>query len=351
MSDWLDFHSLKQAVNLEAVLRHYQVPGLRRRRDQLIGCCPLHGGKRDDSFRVHLNKNMFHCFACGAAGNALDFVAALERCSIREAALRLQRWFGMPPSMVCQAKSGPELWQEGKGQLVRKKEGCNNLPLRFTLTGVDPSHAYLGERGIDRATAVEFGVGFYARPGLMNGRIVIPIRNADGAVVAYAGRALDGKLPKYKLPVGFRKTLELFNFHRAASTASQTVIVVEGYFDCLKVHQAGLPWVVALMGSSLSAEQERVLLQRFERVVLMLDGDAAGRNAMQTLTARLSRRCSVVSVWVPEDSQPDQLSAVTVQALLASASSTVHTSSGPADAGLRWGHFYRGKTGDISNEA
>jgi DNA primase len=103
-------------------------------------------------------------------------------------------------------------------------------------------------------------VGFYAGSGLLSGRVAIPIANARGQTVAYAGRALDGSLPKYKLPAGFRKAWELFNLHRAASTGSQSVIVVEGYFDCLRVHREGLLWVVALMGSSLSAEQEKALL-------------------------------------------------------------------------------------------
>ena len=200
----------------------------------------------------------------------MDFVAAMEKCSIREAACRLQRWFGeaAPPAHAAQG-SVP------KRELVREKEGCNP-PLRFVLTGVDHGHGYLEQRSIDRATAVEFGVGFYGGPGLMSGRIVIPIRNSRGEIVAYAGRTLNGELPKYKLPAGFRKGWELFNIQRAAATSSQRVIVVEGYFDCVRVHQAGFPFVVALMGSSLSVEQESALLQRFDRMVLLLDGDAAG---------------------------------------------------------------------------
>src|ERR1035441_876066 len=115
------------------------------------------------------------------------------------------------------------------------------------------------------ATAVAFGVGFYARSGLLTGRIVIPIANARGQRVAYAGRALDASPPKYKLPAGFRKAWALFHLHRAAAPGSKPAIVVEGYFDCLRVHRAGLPWVVALMGSSLSAEQENGLLEALDR--------------------------------------------------------------------------------------
>lgn len=91
---WVDFRALKAAVSLEAVLEHYAVKRLRRRRwDQWEGCCPLHQGEREDAFQASLSKNAFHCFACGAQGNVLDLVAAVERCSIREAALKLQAWF------------------------------------------------------------------------------------------------------------------------------------------------------------------------------------------------------------------------------------------------------------------
>jgi DNA primase len=150
----------------------------------------------------------------------------------------------------------------------------------------------------------------------MSGRIVIPIRNDRGEIVAYAGRAVDDRPPKYKLPFGFRKAWELFNVQRAMATGSKTVILVEGYFDCLRVHQAGFPCVVGLMGSSLSPEQERVLVERFERVMLMLDGDGAGQVATPVISAKLTGRCHVVVVPVPDGMQPDQLAPTVVANLL-----------------------------------
>src|SRR5262249_29624030 len=142
-------------------------------------------------------------------------------------------------------------------------------------------------------------------------------RNPRGQLVASAGRAVDGRPPKYKLPAGFHKALELFNLQRAAVTGAKTVIVVEGYFDCMRVHQAGFPWVVALMGSSLSAAQESSLLRHFDRAFLMLDGDAAGYAGSHAITARLSGWCSVEVVQMADGSQPDQLSCSTIRQLLA----------------------------------
>jgi DNA primase len=94
------------------------------------------------------------------------------------------------------------------------------------------------------------------------------------------------------------------------------VIVAEGYFDCIRVHQASLPWVVALMGSSLSMEQERQLLQRFDQIILMLDGDEAGRAASRVISSRLSGKGSVVVVQTPDGAQPDQLEPAAVRRLI-----------------------------------
>jgi DNA primase len=314
---WVDFQAIQEAVSLEAVLEHYGVNHLRRRRrDQLEGCCPLHRGEREDAFHASLSKNVFHCFACDAKGNVLDFVAAMERCSIRGAALKRQAWFGRPgmePAVAARPAG-----MVGSGELVRKELAVNPA-LRFELTNVNTAHPYLEERGIQRATAAEFGVGFYSGSGLMQGRIVIPIHNPRGELVAYAGRAVNGGGPKYKLPIGFRKSLEIFNVHRAATAGSDTVVVVEGYFDCLRVHQAGFPRVVALMGCTLSGSQEALLLERFRRVVLMLDGDDAGRGASRAIAGQLSTRCSVGVVHVPDGAQPDQLPPEVIQRLLRNA--------------------------------
>lgn len=148
----------------------------------------------------------------------------------------------------------------------------------------------------------------------MNGRVVIPIHNEHGELVAYAGRAIDGSEPRYKLPTGFHKSLELFNLHRVEGPQ---VILVEGFFGCIKVHQAGFP-VVALMGSSLSEAQEDLLVANFDRVAVMMDGDDPGRLATAECLTRLRRRVWVRVAMVPEGEQPDQLPSEELQAILQS---------------------------------
>ncbi len=121
----------------------------------------------------------------------------------------------------------------------------------------------------------------------MQGRIVIPIRNKAHELVGYAGRSIDGQEPKYRFPAGFHKSQELFQLHRARQAGTDTVIIVEGFFDAAKVWQAGNRNVVALMGSSLSESQAGLLEKHFRSAVLMLDGDAAGQKATTVIASRL----------------------------------------------------------------
>ena len=148
----------------------------------------------------------------------------------------------------------------------------------------------------------------------MSGRLVFPIHDPGGELVAYCGRSLDGAEPRYKFPAGFAKSRVVFNLHRAAATQAPSVIAVEGFFDCLKVHQAGFRSVVALMGAGLYERQQELLVERFRKVVLMLDGDEAGRRASSAIAARLGCRVRVIDLATGV--QPDQLSSALLQQLV-----------------------------------
>lgn len=297
--DWVDFAAIKRSVSLAVLLRRYQVRLRRSGRDQFRGLCPIHRGEGRDAFHANLSRNVFHCFSCGAGGTVLDFVAAMERCTLPEAARKLAR---------ATAAAGDTTPATGWENPLVTKKSIAPPPLGFTLRGIDSAHPYLASRGIEIATAREFGVGFYRGAGIFRGRLVFPIQNRRGEVVAYCGRALDGSEPRYRFPPGFAKSEILFNLHRAAATGHQSAVIVEGFFDCLKVHQAGMPAVVGLMGSSLYDAQQRALLERFRQVILMLDGDEAGRRATATMAARLRQHASVQVIHLPDAVQPDQLS-------------------------------------------
>ena len=328
---WLDFDTIKKTVSLEMVLNHYRVE-LRGSGGALRGKCPLpmHGSKESKaSFNATLTKGVGGIWACQSAscvkardgkrgGNALDFVAAMEGCTIREAAHKLAEWFGVrsEDTHANENNSAP------KPKLVSKEKSGGgeiaNKPLTFTLRGIEHKHPYLESRGVDEAMARRFGIGYFPGRGSMQNRIVIPIHNERGELLAYAGRAADDRSePKYKFPSGFHKSLELYNLNRTIGEDNprKRVVVVEGFFDCLKVSAAGLP-CVALMGSSLSETQEELLVRHFKGVFLFLDGDDAGKRATDDILVRLGRRLWVHASMLPRGMQPDSLSAEEIRKTL-----------------------------------
>jgi len=327
--NFVDFRTIKQNIPITSVLEHYRIALRTVSQNSLRGKCPLptHTSEQSkESFGVDINKNIWACQSgsCVAArqgkkgGNIIDFVAVMDDCSVRDAALRIQEWFG---ALQSRATSRPaENGATAQSKLVAKgnqkpTEREVNKPLSFELTKIDFSHPYLQHRKIAEETAKEFGVGFFPGRGSMTGRVVIPIHNEVGELVAYAGRSIDDNEPKYKLPTGFHKSLELFNLHRIGEC--ERVIVVEGFFDCMKVHQAGFS-CVALMGSSLSAEQEEKLVRRFKRIVLFLDGDDAGRKATNEILAQLWKQVPCIALVLADGSQPDELALESTQSLLRS---------------------------------
>ena len=335
--DWVSFDEIKHTVSLQMAIEHYGVRLRRMGSHILRGKCPLpsHSSKESkESFIATLNKGTggawsCHSNSCAASrggkrgGNVLDFVAAMEGCSIRDAAIKLQTWFLVPAAGQQHAppkETGPPLVSEktgGAGETVPEGKGDEdgpNKPLTFTLKSVDAAHPYLKERGLAEATIQGFGVAFFSGKGTMHDRIVIPVHNAAGELVAYAGRSIDGTEPRYKFPPGFRKSLELFNLHRVKGELA--VVVVEGFFDCMKVAQAGYP-CVAVMGSSMSKAQEDLIAEHFASVVLMLDGDEAGRRATEEIAGRLQRLIfQVKTIELDDGVQPDQLSLEAIKAEL-----------------------------------
>ncbi|HWS95614.1 MAG TPA: CHC2 zinc finger domain-containing protein [Candidatus Methylomirabilis sp.] len=307
MKRWVDFRAVKTAVRMEMVLRRYALKGLHRSaEDRVRGRCPIHHGAGENAFHVSLSKNVFHCFSCGAHGNVLDFVARMEKCSIREAALLLQEWFAVPAR---------EPSEPVEPQLVTEKR-IVHPPLRFRLP-LDATHPYLAARGLQPQTTAHFGVGFYAGPGLMSGRVVIPIHDERGQLVAYCGRTIEHSEPRYKFPPGFQKSRVLFHLHYAAPLPAQKVVLVEGFFGCMKVYQAGFPNVAALMGATLAPAQEELLCSRFAEIILLLDGDAAGRLATREIADRLVQRRTVQVLHLPPGVQPDSLAEDAIRCLLA----------------------------------
>jgi DNA primase len=335
-SPFVDFKAVKAAITMEQVLERYGIlDKFKRGTDSLNGPCPIHRGSNPTQFRVSISKNIWNCFSeCKHGGNVLDFIAEMEDASIHAAALKAIEWFKLDLESVSADRDGAG--EVGETAPATKpaarsatgtatspppvEKGAPNTPLKFRLDKLDRKHPYLIERGLTEETIIDFGIG-YCSKGMMEGRVVIPIHNAKGEVMAYTGR-FPGEPPdedteKYKLPPGFRKMQELFNIDRASKEpADEPLIIVEGFFGCMKIHQAGHRKVVALMGSTMSLTQEE-LIRQHSQVILMLDEDDAGRAGREDMAVRLAKFVFVkIHVFAEEGQQPDKLSVEDMQQLL-----------------------------------
>ncbi|MGD0410153.1 MAG: CHC2 zinc finger domain-containing protein [Verrucomicrobiota bacterium] len=333
-SKFVDFRAVKAAITIEQVLQHYGlIDTFKRSGDSLSGPCPIHKGSNPTQFRVSLSKNVWNCFSeCKHGGNALDFIAKMENASIHAAAHKAIEWFHLDPDAMSadsEQDAGDTPIPTDRGAQPRPappaptpENSAPNKPLKFRLDKLAQDHPSLAARGLTLETIVDFGVGFCGK-GMMADRIAIPIHNPEGEVVAYAGR-FPGEppegTPKYKLPQGFRKSLELFNIDRAIKEPPEKpLVIVEGFFGCMKLHQLGLRKVVALMGSTMSAAQEGLIKKHTNatsQAIVMLDEDEAGRAGREDIALRLARFLFVkVHAFAEEGRQPEQMSAEEVAQL------------------------------------
>lgn len=281
---FVSFKDVRAAVSMIQVLEHYRLMETLRNRgnDALTGPCPIHRGTNPTQFRVSLSKNCWNCFGACKGGNVLDFVAAMEGVEIRKAALLLVEWFTLQSVSGGQNTSSetrcrqplpaarrremlvPDVSQP-LTQEAESEEHGENPPLRFTeLKGLDCAHPYLLKKGFSREMMETFGIG-YCRKGIMKERIAIPIHNHKGELVAYAGRMPDDRIAlekRYKYPEGFRRDWELYNAHRAAETlhtSTRGLLLVEDFFDVVRLHEAGYENAIGLMGRRVSSCQREML--------------------------------------------------------------------------------------------
>ena len=223
------------------ILEHYEVNWLRKSKDQLRGRCPIHDGEGDRAFHVSLTKEAFNCFSCGAKGNVLDFVAAMEQCSVREAGLKLSDWFALgSAASTATASRGVSSKKRSRKPQPKKKEaaGAVNPPLGFELR-VDPEHEYGAKRGLTAETIADFGAGLCLSKGMFSGRYIVPLHDEDGQLIGYAGRSIDETQPKYLFPSGekgFAKSRILFGLSRLLEEKPppRWTVLVEGLFDCMR---------------------------------------------------------------------------------------------------------------------
>ncbi|MEN9208283.1 MAG: DNA primase [Gloeomargarita sp. GMQP_bins_14] len=303
---------------------------LRRQGKDLVGLCPFHDDK-NPSFHVNPQKQLYHCFSCGAGGDAIKFLMELGKTSFQEVILDLAHRYQVPIRTL-----EPEQQKQLQQQLARRQqlyeilavaahfyayalaqknnqmvmdyltqkrrltpETIQAFQLGYAPHGWQTLYSYLVEhKGFPAPLVAEAGLivprssgGYYDR---FRNRLMIPIRDAQGRVIGFGGRSLDGEEPKYlnspETPL-FNKSQVLFALDKAkeAIARADEVLVVEGYFDAIALHQAGLTHTVAVLGTALNADQVRLLLRYTEskRVILNFDADAAGQKAVDRVIAEV----------------------------------------------------------------
>jgi DNA primase len=310
------------------------------------GLCPFHGEKTP-SFNVNAPRQIFHCFGCGVGGNVFSFLMRMEGLSFPEAVRRLGERVGVE---VEEETLSPveEKRREEVERLVRINEVAADFYHRILLDEPEGAAArrYLRERGYDGEAARRFRLGYaperwdalakhletkgfdpalvreklgLVRPGrdgrsdydLFRRRLLFPISDSRGQVVAFGGRVMDDSLPKYinspESPV-YHKGRTLYGLYQAKEGMRQTGegIVVEGYFDQMALDRAGFGNAVATCGTALTAEHARVLKRYAKRLLLLFDQDSAGQKAtFRAMEALLPEGFAVAVVAFEAGEDPD----------------------------------------------
>ncbi|TGG92490.1 DNA primase [Natronospirillum operosum] len=315
-----------------------------------LGLCPFHNEKTP-SFNVVQSKQFYHCFGCGASGNALKFLLEHDRMHFPEAVEELARMAGM------------EVPREHNPEADRKRQQQKTLygvlehaadfyrrQLREHAGG-DNAVRYLKDRGLSGQVAQQFGIGF-APPGWDNllrnqqadndraqlqrlvdsgmviakedgktydrfrDRIMFPIRDIRGRVIAFGGRVMGDDKPKYlnsPETTIFHKSRELYGLYEAlqAQRQPERFLVVEGYMDVIALHQFGLPYGVATLGTATSADHLDKLFRLANEVIFCFDGDDAGRKAavraLDTALSEAGDGRTLRFLFLPQGEDPDTL--------------------------------------------
>jgi len=317
---------------------------LRNRGNDLVGLCPFHGEKTP-SFHVHPDKGFFKCFGCQAGGDVFNFVMKLENVPFPEAVRILAARAGVEITpedpRAARARSEREEIYEANHvataffeRVLRSEQGAaaRTYCERRGFTPATLERFHLGyapndwnaltdelrRSGVDLALAERAGLVKAGQRGhydFYRDRLMVPTYATTGEVIAFGGRSLGDAEPKYlntsTTPV-YTKGRHLFglNIARRAAAGEQTLIVVEGYLDCIALHQAGFENAVASLGTSFTEDQARELRKYAENVFLCFDGDAAGAGAA-TKAIEIATRVlehsgtSVRIVRLPAGDDPD----------------------------------------------
>lgn len=309
------------------------------------GLCPFHQEK-SPSFNVNAPRQIFHCFGCGVGGNVFNFVMRMEGLTFPEAVKRLGEKAGITVEETPVTPADRQR-RDQRERLLRINEAACEFYHQLLLEDAAgaPGRRYLRQRGFEGELVRAFRLGFapdqwealvghlgaqgftrddmraagLVREGssgrgdrdLFHNRLLFPILDPEGRVVAFGGRVLDDGTPKYlnspETPV-YHKGRILYGLYqgRDAIRHARAVLVAEGYFDLLALHRAGITNAVAACGTALTADHARLLKRYAEQAILVFDADKAGRQAtFRAMDALLPEGMSVTGVSLAAGDDPD----------------------------------------------
>ncbi|RPD99216.1 DNA primase [Candidatus Pantoea deserta] len=321
---------------------------LKKQGKNFHACCPFHNEKTP-SFTVNGDKQFYHCFGCGAHGNAIDFLMNYDRLEFVESIEELATQHGL--EVPYEAGSGPSQMERHQRQsLYQLMESLNG----FYQQSLTQSHArgardYLSNRGLSAEVIEHFAIGFAPagwdnvlkrfgsnkedRESLMEAgmlvsndkgrtydrfreRVMFPIRDKRGRVIAFGGRVLGNDTPKYlnspETPI-FHKGRQLYGLYEAQKNHPQParLLVVEGYMDVVALAQFGIDYAVASLGTSTTAEHIQLLFRSTDTVICCYDGDRAGREAawraLETALPYMNDGRQLRFMFLPDGEDPDTL--------------------------------------------
>ena len=316
---------------------------LRKRGNDLVGLCPFHGEK-SPSFHVHPDRGFFKCFGCGVGGDVLLFVqkqenvgfvdalrilgkrygVALEDEDPRAARVRNEREAIYHANDVARAWFHRMLLDPSEGAEAREycaKRGISDATIAAFSLGLAPDRwdglvTELHRNDVDPALAAKAGLlkpsqrgGFY---DFYRGRLMIPTLATTGETIAFGGRALGDAEPKYlntsTTPVYTKgRYLYALNVARRAAAKEDTVIVVEGYLDCIALHQAGFANAVAVLGTAFTPEQAHEIRKVASRAILCFDADPAGIDAaLKSIEVLAAEGIAAFALRIPDGKDPDE---------------------------------------------
>ena len=333
---------IRNVANIVEIVGEY-IP-LKKIGKNYVGLCPFHN-ETSPSFTVSEEKQIFHCFGCGIGGNVFHFLMRYRQCSFREAVEEVANRYGLSLPKTKMTPKEEEAYRLKKDILTINEQAARFYHQYLTEEkDAERAREYLRARGIGRDTISDYMLGyapsrwdaltqFLQRKGVSTAlaiqggllieredggvydrfrdRIIFPIFDSRDRVIAFGGRVLGDGLPKYinspETPV-YQKGFCLYgvNVAKVWSQKEGKVILVEGYFDLLSLHARGIRYAVASLGTALTPAQVRLLKRLSPHIILIYDGDTAGKKAAKRSIPLFLKEDILVDIaLLPEGQDPD----------------------------------------------